>query len=105
MPRCPSSTLMLSLCGLVVAYATMPARTAAVHPETTKSESAKPQAKTVKMVCVDAQSQPVAGAEVYLFQYDGTAKRYQQFGPFKSDEKGKAVCAEAVFSNEVGNFD
>lgn len=105
MPCCPSSSLMLWLCGLVATYATMPARAGAADPETTKSESAKPQAKTVNMVCVNAQGQPVAGAEVYLFQYDGAAKRYQQFGPFKSDGQGKAVCTKSVFSNDFGNFD
>src|SRR5436190_3115973 len=102
MPRCRSSTMFLSLCGLVVACAITPARTAIADPETTKTDSPLPPAQAVNMVCVDAQGQPVAGAEVYLYQHDGSAKRYQQFGPFKSDKQGKAICTKVVFSNDDG---
>jgi hypothetical protein len=60
----------------------------------------------VNMLCIDYEGNPVSGAEVHLFQRTGGKDaRYVHFGPFQSDEHGKAVCAEAVFSNENGNFD
>jgi hypothetical protein len=96
---------MLSLFGMVAVCAIVPGPTAAAEPKSTQADSLRPPAQTVNMVCVDAEGQPVAGAEVYLFQFGGAPNRYQQFGPFKSDGQGKAVCTKAIFSNDLGNFD
>lgn len=58
------------------------------------------------MICVDANGRPVPGAEVSLFQQTGGEDgRYILSGTFRSDAQGKAVCAEAIFTNEQGNFD
>ncbi len=72
----------------------------------------EPPANTapVTVNVVDAQGQPVSGAEVHLFQYAGGDQgRYVHSGPFTSDDQGRAVCAEAKFTNltrgEPGNFD
>ncbi len=44
--------------------------------------------------------------EVFVFQQTGSVKyRYVRSGPFKTDEQGRAVCSQAIFSNESGNFD
>jgi hypothetical protein len=60
----------------------------------------------VSVVCVDAQGEAVIGAEIHLFQSSGGSdRRYLHFGPFTSDEQGRAVCPDVVFSNELGNFD
>src|SRR6516165_2075184 len=87
----------VSLCGMVAALSTVAAGKAAAEP-------AAP-AQKVNMACVDAQGKAVAGAEMYLFQYSGAAERYVQSGPFTSDVQGKAVYGEALFSNDLGNFD
>src|SRR5579863_5386139 len=99
----PRNALLLSCSGILAMLITFPLRTSAADPAT-KSATSRPPVQDVTMVCVDAEAQPVKDAEIYLFQYN-SAERYQQFGPFKSDEQGKAVCAEAVFSNDLGNFD
>ncbi len=62
-------------------------------------------AQTVDMLCVDADDKPVAGAEIHLFQFDHDADRYKTFGPFKSDDEGKATCPEPLIQKESGNFD
>jgi hypothetical protein len=60
----------------------------------------------VHMLCVDAGGNPVANAELHLYQcVSEKALHYDHFGPFTSDAQGKAVCPKAVFSNEHGNFD
>jgi beta-lactamase regulating signal transducer with metallopeptidase domain len=100
-----AAVVMLSLCGMAGAFWTMPTETAAAGAESTKSEVPRPPAQTVNMVCVDADGKPIADAEVYLFQYSGAVSRYVQFGPLKSDEQGKAVCFEAIFSKNPDNYD
>ena len=89
--------MLVSPCGIIAALSTVAAGKAAAEP-------AAP-AQKVNMACVDAQGKAVAGAEMYLFQYSGAAERYVQSGPFTSDVRGKAVCGEALFSNDLGNFD
>ena len=73
------------------------------------SEEEAPLAATnhqVEVLCVDANGNPVAGAEVHLFQDTGGAQpRYLHSGPLKSGEDGKASYPRALFSNPLGNFD
>lgn len=53
---------------------------------------------------VDGETgEPVAGAQLYLFQYNG--ERYEHFGPYTSDQSGQVICDEPVFSNESGKYD
>ncbi len=59
----------------------------------------------VSSVCMDANGKPVAGAEVYIFQYSGFAKRYREFGPILSDAEGKATFELSLFSDNHGNYD
>ncbi len=58
------------------------------------------------MTCVDADGKPVPGVELHLYQYaGGEGGRFLDSGTFTSDAQGRAICAEAIFSNELGNFD
>ncbi len=67
----------------------------------------------VSIQCIDSEKQPVAGAEVYLFQSDGKTMVYKSFGPLKSDADGKLVCDSALYQTEdpgevltkTGNYD
>lgn len=60
----------------------------------------------VGVLCVDSDGKPVAGAEVYLFQnVAGEPSRYKQFGPYTSDEQGRAKCPRAVVQDGRGHFD
>ena len=75
-------------------------------PGLAPSQASKPSAPKFNVLCVDAQNKPVPNAEVFLFQQTGSVKgRYVRSGPFKSDEQGRALCSDAIFSNEFGNFD
>jgi hypothetical protein len=67
---------------------------------------APPAAQSVNMLCIDSESADVAGAEIHLYQLNGGENgRFQHFGPFRSDARGRAVCAQAVFTKERANFD
>jgi hypothetical protein len=61
----------------------------------------------VSVLCVDVEGKPVEGAEVHLFQSRGLGHdpRYLHFGPLKSDAQGKALFSDAIFFDELGNFD
>ena len=66
--------------------------------------SADSTPKKIIVRCVDENQQPVAGADVYLFQHVRRAKHYIQLGPFKSDKDGIAECGEVVPSTD-GTYD
>jgi beta-lactamase regulating signal transducer with metallopeptidase domain len=70
-------------------------------------EAVPSPAHRVSVLCVDAEGNPVEGAEVHLFQYLGKERgaRYLHFGPLKSDVEGKVLFSRALFSNSHGNFD
>jgi hypothetical protein len=75
-------------------------------PSQASSPTERAPVHEVSMVCVDDQGEAVVGAEIHLFQYSGgNDRRYLHFGPFTSDERGRAVCPEVVVSNELGDFD
>jgi hypothetical protein len=74
-------------------------------PETSPSEPAAGEAAALPIVCVDSDDNPVARAEVYMFQYSGLAKRYRECGPFETDAEGKATCNLSILSNDRGNYD
>ncbi len=61
----------------------------------------------VSVQCVDMQGEPVAGAEVHLFQHFGQGRdaRHLHFGPLMSNAEGKVRFPKAVFSGPFGNFD
>lgn len=59
----------------------------------------------VSVLCVDGEGEPVAGAELHLFQAVPADHRYKQFGPFTSDEHGRVNCPRAVFYDGRGHFD
>ncbi len=64
------------------------------------------EAAQVSLQCLDEKGQPVAAAEVYLFQRNGgELAKYVQFGPYKSDEQGRVVCEQALVHGELGNYD
>src|SRR5699024_9053620 len=48
----------------------------------------------VVVTCVDAEGNPVVGAEVHLFQYreDAEGRRYVHSGPYRTGEDGTATC-------------
>jgi len=74
----------------------------------TDAASTAPQqvVKSLNVICVNAKSNPVAGAEVHLFQFAGGKEgRYLHFGPFTSNEKGIAVCPDKIVRDERGHFD
>jgi hypothetical protein len=116
-----TSSLILALAAAVTpktALATQPPLAPAIsspkpHPASLVSappQASQPSVPRVSVRCVDAQGKPVPDAEVFLFQHSGGDKskdkgRYVQSGPFTSDEQGRALCAEAIFMNERGNFD
>lgn len=69
-------------------------------------ESNKSGGEGVNVTCVGADGKSVAGAEVYFFQsVPGEPARYKQFGPFKSNDRGRATCPRAVVSDGRGHFD
>ncbi len=79
---------------------------AAKKSEASPSQSPLPAVPTVNVLCLNADGKPVAGAEVHLFQQaGGDGGAYLHFGPVTSDAQGKAICAEAIYTNELGNFD
>ena len=81
-------------------------RQAAQKSESQASPSPLPPIQRVNVLCVDADRNPVPGAEVHLFQrIGGEDGRYLHSGTFTSDAEGRAVCAETIFSDEHGNFD
>jgi hypothetical protein len=58
------------------------------------------------VVCVDKDGKPVTGAEVHLFQcVVGEPTRFKHFGPFESDEQGRATCQRTVVYDVQGHFD
>ncbi len=64
------------------------------------------QDQSVNVSCLDKDGNPVAGAEVHLFQsVSAEPTRYEHFGPFTSDEQGRAACQRAVVYDERGQFD
>lgn len=67
-----------------------------------------PAQEGILIRCVDREGDPVAKAEVTLFQYvkkDGAAKgRYVPHGPYVSDGKGHARCPKVV-SHSGGKHD
>ncbi|HVX14213.1 MAG TPA: carboxypeptidase regulatory-like domain-containing protein [Pirellulales bacterium] len=70
------------------------------------ASNAAAQDEPVTVLCVDRAGKPVVGAEVHLFQaVAGEPVRYKQFGPFVSDEKGRAACPRAVPTDGDGHFD
>lgn len=74
-------------------------------PNGTTSSSAKPS-RAVPVQCLDADQKPVAGAEVYVFQHEGGDNgKYRQFGPFTTDDDGKASCGEWLGDAEKGHYD
>ena len=78
-------------------------------PPASDPSATQPSRRPVERVtatCVDWGGKPVQGAEVHLFQYVGTAAdgRFVHSGPFTSDERGKAVCSEAIVYDR-GNHD
>jgi hypothetical protein len=78
----------------------------ATKSDSTESRSSGLAVQRVNVLCLDADGKPVAGAEVHLFQQaGGDGGAYLQFGPVTSDAQGKAICAEAIYTNELGNFD
>jgi hypothetical protein len=78
----------------------------AAKPESPASQSPLPPIQKVNVLCVDAGGKPVSGAEVHLFQFaGGEGGRYLNSGTFTTDEQGRAICAEEISSNELGNFD
>lgn len=78
---------------------------AAANERSAASEAPQLPQQPVTVRCLDAEGKPVAGAEVHLFQYDGRERRYVHSGPFTSDEQGRVVSDEALFSDELGHFD
>lgn len=68
-----------------------------------KPTDAKSADTSIAFTCVDHIDRPVAGAEVYVFQLDG--KRFKQFGPFKSDDKGRVADVPEMLSDKTGSFD
>ncbi len=107
-------TVLALIAGLTSATAS--AMSDATSPSSPRSQSAttssappqpsRPSTPRVTVLCVDAQGKPVPHAEVYLFQQPvGDKNPYVQSGPFMSDEQGRALCGEAIFSNDHGNFD
>ena len=70
-------------------------------------ESGASPAHRVSVLCVDAEGNPVEGAEVHLFQHvrNDDESRYLNFGPLNSDAEGKVLFPQAMFSNSHGNFD
>jgi Carboxypeptidase regulatory-like domain len=99
------------MCGLALSSAANPIAAQTPASRSSEPESAAPQSKQasvqrVSALCVDANGNPVAGAEVHLFQHTGAGDgRFAHAGPFTSDALGKAVCAQEIFSNQQGNFD
>jgi hypothetical protein len=87
-----------------------PAPTSVPH-RATRSEALALQSQPlpiqrVDVLCVDADGKPVPDAEVHLFQQaGGEGVRYLHSGPVTSDAQGRAICAEAIYTNEFGNFD
>jgi hypothetical protein len=68
-------------------------------------QTKKPPGQPVAMQCVDAEGKPVMGAEVYLFQLKaGNDKRYASSDKLTTDNQGRTVCPEAVFSDESGCY-
>ncbi len=112
---CTTSVMVLGLVAgftWTTAWAT-PAITPASSPNSQPANpspapplASQPSTPRVTVLCVDADGKPVPNAEVYLFQHPaGDKSPYMQSGPFISDEQGRALCGEAIFSNDVGNFD
>ena len=62
---------------------------------------------SVPVQCVDADGRPVAGAEVYVFQYTGGDDdgRYEQSGPLTTDAEGRITGVAAVVRDDEGHFD
>ncbi len=95
--------------GIPAAPAALPASSPKSQPASANPASpqtSQPTTPKVNVLCVDAQGKPVPNAEVFLFQQTGSVKgRYVRSGPFTTDEHGRALCSDAIFSNESGNFD
>ena len=101
-----ASSTVSALPELPAAPATSSPESPPASPGRAPSPASQASTSKVNVLCVDAQGKPVPNAEVFLFQKPaGDKTPYVQSGPFKSDEQGRAVCAEAIFSNESGNFD
>ena len=83
--------------------------TAQDRPTTTRLRAPSPSEVVVR--CIDANGDPVAGAEVHLFQgevgpgRDGDATRYRSFGPYETDENGRVRCPVALTYGAVYYFE
>lgn len=74
--------------------------------ESTRNGGSAVDVETVDVLCVDADSHPVAGAEVYVFQHDGPLPgRYVQSGPFTTDAEGHVAGAKPIVRDDAGHFD
>ncbi len=82
----------------------------AVAATMTPTSACYPQTADVGVAirCVDNDDNPIEGAEIHLFQYNGEKgedRQYVHFGPFTSDSQGRASCDQTLFSNDKGNYD
>lgn len=113
-PKTLNGTLRLATvlfaCAAQARGADKPKPQAAAPQENAAKNAAEPDGDSasqgVSALCVDRDGKPVVGAEVHIFQcVVGEPGRYKEFGPFSSDETGRATCPRAVVKDGRGRFD